>query len=266
MSFLDALILGIIQGITEFFPISSSGHLVIFQNILTNGYEDFFYFSVFVHLATFFAVLLYFRNTVKELIVGLIKKDKTSWTLFGGLCLATLPAVVVVALTISDSIDSTFSSATPVMIAMMFTGTFFLMSEFLAKKITTKKSAPSLVNALIIGCIQAIAIIPGVSRSGSTLSAGLLTGLSREKAAEFSFLMALPAIFGAAVFASLDGLESGVTIDWGVYGVGFVASLISGYFAIAVLMQLYKKYSLNIFAIYLIAMPLVVFGYNLLFV
>ena len=264
MSFLDALILGIVQGITEFFPISSSGHLVIFENILTNGYEDFFYFSVFVHLATFFAVLLYFRNTVKDLILGLVGKDKHSWILFGALCIATLPAIVV-ALTISDFIDDTFNSTTPVMIAMMFTGTFFLVSEFLAKKITTKKAAPTLWTALIIGCVQAIAIIPGVSRSGSTLSAGLLTGLSREKSAEFSFLMALPAIFGAAVFASLDGLESGVTIDWGVYGIGFVASLISGYFAISLLMQLYKKYSLNIFALYLIAMPLVVFGYSTLF-
>lgn len=257
MTIIDAIILGLIQGVTEFFPISSSGHLVIFENILVQGYQDFFYFSVFVHLATFFAVLIYFRQIVKNLILGLFKKDKKSWQLFLGLVVATLPAVVI-ALTVSDYIDSTFSTAGPVLIAMFFTGLFFLVAEFFTRKLTLNSENPTILKALLIGCVQGLAIIPGVSRSGSTLSAGLLLGLTREKAAEYSFLMALPAIFGASVFALSDGLQSEVSINWGVYIAGFIAAFISGYFAISFLMHLYKKHSLAWFAVYLIVIS--VFG------
>jgi undecaprenyl-diphosphatase len=139
---------------------------------------------------------------------------------------------------------------------MICTGFVFIAGEFMAKRIP-KKEHPNYITALFIGIIQSIAIIPGVSRSGSTLIAGMLTGLPREKAAEFSFLMAIPAIAGAGLFATIDGLEEGVKIEWVPYIAGFIASFIAGYFAISILMHLYKKHSLLWFAAYLLVIPTV---------
>jgi undecaprenyl-diphosphatase len=256
MTILEAIFLGLVQGVTEFFPISSSGHLVIFQDILNVDTETSFYFSVFVHLATFFAVLFYFRQILINLVIGLFKKEKQAFHLFFSLVVATIPAVIV-ALTLNDFIDQTFSKTSAVLMAMFGTGIFFLIAEHFAKKIT-KIQVPTLLTAFIIGIVQSIAIIPGVSRSGSTLSAGLLTGLSREKAAEFSFLMALPAIFGAAIFATLDGLSEGIQVDWIPFIAGFIASFLAGYASISILMKVYQRYSLKVFAAYLVLMPIIV--------
>lgn len=260
MTILEAIILGLIQGVTEFFPISSSGHLVIFQDILKVNTETSFYFSVFVHLATFFAVLIYFRRILTELVIGLFKKEKKAFHLLLSLIIATIPAVIV-ALFLNDIIEQTFSQTSAVLMAMFSTGIFFLVAEHIAKKIK-KVEVPSLLTALIIGVVQSIAIIPGVSRSGSTLSAGLLTGLSREKAAEFSFLMALPAIFGASIFATLDGLSEGIQVDWIPFIAGFIASFLAGYASIYILMKVYQRYSLKVFAAYLILMPVIVLILN----
>jgi undecaprenyl-diphosphatase len=255
MTLFEAIILGIIQGITEFFPISSSGHLVLGQTFMNITTDNFFQFSVFVHIATLLAVLIYFRQIIIDTIKGVLRKDRQSLILTGCLIIATIPAVIV-ALTLSDAIDSFFSTPTPVFIAMICTGLVFIVGELIAKKIP-KKEHPNYITALFIGIIQSIAIIPGVSRSGSTLIAGMLTGLTREKAAEFSFLMAIPAIAGAGLFATLDGLEENVKIEWGPYIAGFIASFLAGYAAIYLLMKLYKKYSLVWFAVYLLVIPII---------
>jgi undecaprenyl-diphosphatase len=255
MSIFEAIILGLLQGVTEFFPISSSGHLVLGETFLKINSDNFFQFSVFVHIATLLAVLIYFRQIILDTIKGVFKKDKQSLILTGCLIISTIPAVIV-ALTISDSIDAIFSTPTPVFIAMICTGLVFIAGEFIAKRVP-KKEHPNYITALFIGIIQSIAIIPGVSRSGSTLIAGMLTGLPREKSAEFSFLMAIPAIAGAGLFASLDAIEEGVQIEWGPYIAGFVASFLAGYAAIYLLMKLYKKHSLLWFAGYLLVIPTV---------
>lgn len=255
MNIFEAIILGILQGITEFFPISSSGHLVLGKQFFGIHSEGFFYFNVFVHLATLLAVLIYFRKIIWEMVTGILKGDKMSIHLATALVIATIPAVVV-AMTISDLIENTFSYASPVLTAMMITGGFFIVGELIAKKIS-HKNKPNLIAAFFIGLVQSVAIIPGVSRSGSTLIAGMLTGLDREKAAEFSFLMAIPAIAGAGLFATLDGLEAGFQIDWPVYLSGFISAAISGYFSIYLLMKLYKKHSLVWFAAYLIVLPVI---------
>jgi undecaprenyl-diphosphatase len=253
MSIFEAIILGLLQGVTEFFPISSSGHLVLGQTFFEINSDGFFQFSVFVHVATLLAVLIYFREIIISTIKGVFQKDKQSLNLAACIIISTIPAVFV-ALTLSDFIDSIFDSPKPVFIAMIATGIIFILGEHFSKKVQ-KIETPTLLKALIIGIMQSIAIIPGVSRSGSTLITGMLTGLPREKAAEFSFLMAIPAIAGAGLFASLDAIQESVKIEWAPYLVGFIASFLAGYAAIYLLMRLYKRYSLLGFAVYLLVIP-----------
>lgn len=248
----QAILLGIIQGITEFFPISSSGHLVLAQELLGVNPPELVDFNVLVHLATLFAVVFYFRIQLVKLVHGVIKRDKEQLKLFWAITLGTIPAVLV-ALFFGDQIEAIFLTAKPVLIAMLCTGLFFIAAEYFKAHKPTNDH-PGIVKGVIIGIAQAIALIPGVSRSGSTLATGLFMKFDREKAAEFSFLLAIPAIAGAAVYTAMD-IEGGLgSIDWLTYGAGFIAALLSGYFSIAILMQLYKKHSLNIFAGYLITL------------
>jgi len=251
MSIGEAILLGIIQGISEFFPISSSGHLVLSEHILGLHVPDLIYFNILVHVATLTAVVFYFRKTLLELVKGLHKKDGTSLKLFWALIIGTLPAVAV-AILFKDFIEIIFSSPIPVLIAMFITAIFFLIAERYKNHEKTDNHI-TVKKGLLIGIAQSVALIPGVSRSGSTLATGLLTKLNRSKAAEFSFLLAIPAIAGAAVFGAFDLSQSEMQVDWAVYSGGFIAALISGYISIAFLMELYKKYSLKAFAWYLIA-------------
>lgn len=254
LSILDAIILGILQGITEFFPISSSGHLVLGQELLGLEAPELTDFNVLVHVATLFAVVFYFRQQLIDLFKGLIKKDKEQIKLFWGLALGTVPAVLV-AFTLKDAIEGTFLTSKPVLAAMLCTGLFFLAAEYFKTK-SPSKNNPSIINAILIGVAQAVALIPGVSRSGSTLATGLFLKLDREKSAEFSFLLAIPAIAGAGLFTALDYTPN-PDANYMAYLVGFAAALLAGYFSIAFLMKLYKRHSLNTFAFYLIALFIV---------
>lgn len=254
LSILDAIILGILQGITEFFPISSSGHLVLGQELLGLDAPELIDFTVLVHVATLFAVVFYFRQQLIDLAKGLFNKDKEQIRLFWGLALGTVPAVIA-AFTLKDVIESTFLTSKPVLIAMLCTGLFFLVAEYFKAQSPSNKN-PKILSAITIGIAQAVALIPGVSRSGSTLATGLFLKLDREKSAEFSFLLAIPAITGAGLFTALDYTPN-PDANYMAYLVGFVAALLAGYFSIAFLMKLYKKHSLNVFAFYLIALFIV---------
>ena len=251
MTILQSLALGLVQGVTEFFPISSSGHLVILENFFGLAPEEHIFFNIMVHGGTLLAILLYFRKDLIKLLQGLIKKDKSQVQLFLNLIISTIP-IVIVGLTLEDQITAFFNSSKSVAIAMLSTALFFLIGEYFYKSKLKSISFPK-IKALIIGLVQCVAIIPGVSRSGSTLTAALLTGIDREKAAEYSFLIAIPAISGAVILSSLKVISDPSTVTTEITPLlfGFITSFISGYFSIKFLMHLYKKHTLIGFSIYL---------------
>lgn len=254
LSYFEAIVLGILQGITEFFPISSSGHLVLGEHLLNLNDGEFFYFNVLVHIATLVAVLFYFRKQILNLIKGVFKKDKHQLNLFYAIIIGTIPAVLA-ALFFKDVVEQAFQSPSITLKAMLVTGLFFIFAEIYSTKMVDDELTPK--RGLMIGIAQAFALIPGVSRSGSTLAMGLMNRLDRVKAAEFSFLLAIPAIAGAGVFTAMDAAASSQTFQWGEYFAGFVAALFSGYISIKILMKLYEKHSLYWFAGYLIVLSIV---------
>lgn len=252
MTTLQALFLGLIQGITEFFPISSSGHLVLFENLFQLQPEEHTFFNILVHAGTLLAILIYFRKDIIDILQGIFKLDKNYIRLATNIIISTIP-IVIVGLTLEDQISQFFSKPQAVAAALGTTGLFFLLGEKLHnKKEDTLFFSP--LKALLIGVVQSVAVIPGVSRSGSTLTAGLIGGIDRSKSAEYSFLIAIPAISGAVVLsvAKVFTESTQEALHIAPLLVGFLASFISGYISIKFLMNLYKKHSLKGFAAYLI--------------
>lgn len=259
MTTIQAIVLGIIQGLTEFLPVSSSGHLVLFSQLF-NVQESSLVFEVMVHVGTLLAVLVAFRREVWLLIVSFFKllgnpKEAKSLVtedpgcrLLLAIVVGTLPTVVV-ALVLKEQIEHLFSSSLFVGFMLIMTGTILYMTDrHRVKSKELGKASPR--DALVIGCGQALAIIPGLSRSGTTIAMGLFRGLDRESAARFSFLLAIPAILGALVF-SLDDLFAGTAmIGTGVLGAGFIAAALTGYMAIHFLLDLVKKGKLVWFSYY----------------
>ena len=252
MSIIQALILGILQGITEFFPISSSGHLVLAENLFGFVPAELLAFNVTIHFATLLAVVWYFKQDLIDLLKGLLSRQKSSLKLFLALVVATMPAVLA-GLLYGEFFESIHNPQT-VAYLMFATGIYFLASEKLAPKIKHKLSYPSWIYALIVGLSQVFAMLPGISRSGTTLATSMLTGQDRELSAKFSFLIAIPAILGALVYTLLFKSEGFTTVPTESLAAGFVSALIAGYISIRFLMQLYKKHSLKMFAFYLLAM------------
>jgi len=185
MNFLFAAFLGIIQGLTEFLPVSSSGHLVIAQKLIPSFTQPGILFDVILHFGTLFSVLFFFR---KKLLSYLNIKYLTI------LALGTLPAVVV-RLLFKSQIETLFHSVRVVGFALLLTGTMNLLTD----KIKSKDQRLTTKNSFLVGLAQAVAIIPGISRSGSTIFAGVAKGIDKKKAAEFSFILSIPAILGANI-------------------------------------------------------------------
>lgn len=259
----DAALLGIIQGITEFLPISSSGHLIIFEDWLNLPLASLKSFDVAVHVGTLLSILIYFKNDIFALIKGLlaaIAGKTTNEHLFGAtplnfigfLIVGTLPAVIV-GLSLESEIDAFFRNGHNVAYAFLYTAALFLFVEYGLKNKKSKKL--NYWGSLLIGIFQAIAIVPGISRSGSTIGAGLMAGLERKESAHFSFLLAIPALLGAGILTSVKIFEGGadvVLLPWSVYATGILLSGISGYIAIYLLMKFLKTHSLAWFSLYLI--------------
>ncbi len=245
MTTFQAFILGIVQGLTEFLPVSSSGHLVIFQHIFGIQQAP-LTFDVMVHLGTLVAVFIAFW----EDIVAIIKKpfSRITYLLVVGIIPAGLAGYLLAPL-----IEKAFESLLVVGIGLIFTGLILKYSETLANKYLGLKlsEGTSYKDALFIGLIQALAIIPGISRSGSTIAAGLVAGLDREFAARFSFLLSIPVIVGAGIFQLKDAFEYGYTTTSLVpYLVGFITSAAFGYLAIKVVVNLVREGRLSIFSYY----------------
>ena len=235
MTFFWSIILGVVQGLTEFLPVSSSGHLAILQSLIPNFSQPGVVFDVTLHLATTLAVIYFFRQSILKL--------KAKYILL--LIVGTIPAVVVGFL-FKDFIEPLFGSVALVGTALLVSS----LLNFLTDRQTAKIKIPSFLDSLIIGFFQAIAIIPGLSRSGSTIFAGSSLGVDKKEAAKFSFLLSVPAVLGANALEIYSHSSEIENIDYFVYGAGFLAAFITGYLAIKVVIDLLAKNKFRIFAVY----------------
>ena len=235
------IILGIIQGLTEFLPVSSSGHLALFQDIF-NIKENNLFITVALHFGTLCAVVVYY---FKDLL-GLFKKEnrKTVWHLL----LATLPAGLFMLL-LKNTVDGMFSSTTFLWVGFLITAIVLLITDFVGKKITAPRPI-TYKTALIMGLSQACAIFPGISRSGSTISGGLtLANGERKQVADFAFMMSIPVIFGSFIFEAVTVDFSNVNIL--ATSLGMISAFITGFLAIKFMLKVIKKCNFKWFSLYL---------------
>ena len=283
MDIFNAIVLGVVQGLTEFLPVSSSGHLVLLQKIFGIS-EPALLFDTMLHMGTLLAVFVVLRHDILAILRRIIQP------LTGLLVLATIPAVIA-ALAFEDSIEHAFQSGRFLGFSFLLTSVLLVTAELLSrrtlKNFTTNEHEPSrtkeecqsksswrlcgswlkarskmaggmnILDALIIGILQAVAIIPGVSRSGATISGALARGLDRDFAARFSFLLSIPAILGALVFQLKDLLTADVANGGVAVGIspaavvaGTVSAAIVGFFAIRLMLKIVRERSLFGFAIY----------------
>ncbi len=261
MSLLESIILGIIQGITEFLPISSSGHIEI-GKILLNvdlNNEKGLFFSLTLHLATAISTILVYRKKIANIIGDLIKfKKNDGFKLTIKILISMIPAVLI-GLFFEKEISRLFNQNITLVGLMLIITSLFL---FIGDKINKTKKNISYKNSILIGIIQAIAILPGISRSGSTISTAVIFGVKREKAAEFSFLMVLPIIFGS-MFKSFLGLESSsINLEILPLITGFISAFITGIIACKWMIILVKKSKLKYFGYYCLIIGLFSFYYG----
>ena len=254
MDWLQALILGLVQGLTEFRPVSSSGHLAIGREILGVQASEDLVFEVTVHAATVLATIIVFRKQIGRLLAGLFKfkyNDETDYIL--KICVSMIP-VFVVGVFFKDYVEALFSSLYVVGGALLLTAALLFFSDRKSQAPASSLPAPrsgiSWWQALGIGLGQAVAVIPGLSRSGTTISTGLLSGVRREDVAQFSFLMVIVPILGEAFLDVVGGDMASSTIGFLPLAVGFVAAFLSGLFACKVMIALVKKAKLKWFALY----------------
>ena len=261
---LEALILGIVQGLTEFLPVSSSGHLEIMKVLLDDDSlaEQSMLTTVVLHFATAIATLIVFRKDIWDLISGLFRSDKRKFTInyFLLIVVSMIPAVII-GLGFEDAIESLFHRNMLLVGAMLLvTGGLLLLSE----KIANTKKQLSIWNSLLIGISQAIAILPGISRSGATIATGLILGLDKNEVAKFSFLMVIPLIFGKMAKDVLSGDLVQNMPSMTYLGVGFLAALIAGVFACTTMIKIVRNSRLSYFAYYCFAAGLAVLIFNFL--
>ncbi|MDX9971217.1 MAG: undecaprenyl-diphosphate phosphatase [Candidatus Gracilibacteria bacterium] len=276
MNIFESVILGAVQGVTEFLPISSSGHLVIVEKLMGLNAQSLLEFDIIMHLGTLFSILVFFRKEIFELIKLLPKwflavflffrsgfKDKTflddQLHTITALFIATIPAGVF-GVFFGDFIETAFRSYKTVGLMMLSTSLVFVLAEriYKRKSLFQEEAIDSfchngICRIVFIGLMQALALIPGVSRSGSTISAGLITGMKRDEAAKFSFFLGSIAIFGAFVLTIKDFSTTSENFPGTLTLLaGFISSFLFGILAIGFLMKFLKKHPLSYFSIYLV--------------
>lgn len=255
-NFSQSIILGIVQGITEFLPISSTGHLIIFHQFIDSTLLNNLTFDVFLHLGTLLALIIYFSKDILQLIKGFVlsifkpdfRRDlnqRLSWFIIIG----TIP-VAVIGYFFSDFIENQLRNVWIVIITLSAIAILFIIVE---KKVKTLRSLEiiNLGDSLFIGLAQVLSLIPGISRSGITIVAGMSKKLTREAAAKFTFLLAIPAILGVTLNQLNKFWINNLFSELGfIYFVGFISSAITGFFSIKFLLNFLKNHSLIGFAIY----------------
>jgi undecaprenyl-diphosphatase len=249
MGNLEALILGLIQGLTEFLPVSSSGHLELAKALFGDDSlpEESLLFTVILHFATALATLVIYRKELVQIFKGLFQfKNNEEFQFSLKIVLSMIPAALVGVL-LEEQIESLFGNN------VLLVGIMLLITGLLLVFANNAKSGDKPVtkqSSLIIGLAQAIAILPGISRSGATISTSILLGVDRERAARFSFLMVVPLIFGKMAKDILDGALSTEISHPLSLGIGFVAAFFTGLWACTWMIEIVKKSNLNYFALY----------------
>lgn len=246
MTEIQALILGIVQGLTEFLPVSSSGHLLIFERIFNIHTESMLTLNILLHVGTLLAIFVVYWPRIWNMICHPIQSE-LKW-----LVVATIPAVAAALLV---DFDAAFEGDF-IGISYMLTTLILMLAQYISRVRRETRSMHREVrwyDSVAMGLMQAVAILPGVSRSGSTIAAGVTTGLSRKRAADFSFLMSIPAILGSAVFDLKDlifGEAEAISIGLVPTLVGMIAAAISGFLAIKFMLAVIRRLSFNWFALY----------------
>ncbi len=283
MNYIQAVILGLIQGFCEFLPVSSSGHLVIFQNIfgMDASVADNMLINIMLHFSTLIAVFIAFRKRIFKIIkaafslIGDIFKGKFSFKKADGdkkmvvmLILATLPLFVVAPF--EDKLEELFSSLSLVGIALLITCGLLIISDIVSTRTAAHARAKeagdaTLLDSAVVGLFQCVALIPGISRSGSTITAGLLRNFNRELAVEFSFILSIPAVLGSVVLNIKDAVQMLSGVDFGPYIIGMLTALVSGLLAIKLVKYIVNKNKFEIFAVYCGLVGISVIVYSLFF-
>jgi undecaprenyl-diphosphatase len=265
MGVLEAILLGLLQGLTEFLPVSSSGHLALGQALLGEAGTEDLRFNILVHGATALSTIWVFRKDIGQLIVGVFRNGSLpalgpeetgipARNFVGWLVVSAIPAAIV-GLSLRDWFETHFvGQPARVGIMLMVTGVWLL----LAQRFAQNGKPMGMRGAVLMGLAQAVAILPGISRSGATIGMGLLSGVPRAEAARFSFLMALPPVLGAMLLETLDLMEATSLPAGGespglVYAAGFIAAFFSGALACRWMIQLVRKLNLGYFAFYCLA-------------
>lgn len=246
MSLVEAIVLGILQGLTEFFPVSSSGHLVLAEALLEVNPPG-VAFEVLVHLATLLSVVVLYRRRIAELIVGAIRRRSAELRYLGMLALASLPAALV-GMTVSGAIGGVFDLPLVAAISLLVTGGVVYAIRWLAEG--CEGHDPGWYGSLRVGIAQALALLPGISRSGLTVAAALHAGTKREVAAEFSFLLSVPAILGASALELPELAAAGLGIGSAALVAAAASAFLAGLLAILLFVRWLRGGSFHRFAYY----------------
>lgn len=257
MDLLQAFLLGLIQGITEFLPVSSSGHLALGRALFGSEIAPGITFEIVVHFGSFCSIAVYYRKKLGEIFSDVFRNLKPSAIrsgefsknqhvrLSGYILISMIPAGII-GFTLKDQIEEIFINPLLVSFLLIITGLLLFLTRF-AKQLTKTNNA---WKSIVIGLAQSFAILPGISRSGSTISTALFLKIDRESAANFSFLMVLPVLAGAMLKEVLDLFELGVAVGMSPLVVGFITSFLSGYAALTYLIILLKRDKFHLFAYY----------------
>jgi undecaprenyl-diphosphatase len=255
---IKAIILGIIQGLTEFLPVSSSGHIELGKALFDADFkEDNLTFSIIVHAATVLSTIVVFRKDILSILQSLLKLKWNEDTRFALMIVISMIPVLIVGLFFKDFVESFFDGKIVfVGIMLLVTATLLLLTQVI--KSNTKPIGP--LNSIIVGVAQAIAVLPGISRSGATIATGLMLGIDKTKMARFSFLMVIPPIVGATLL-DVKKLMSSEAGDNGIEAIvligGFVAAFITGLFACSVMIKIVREGKIQYFAYYCILVGLI---------
>ncbi|MFH1174395.1 MAG: undecaprenyl-diphosphate phosphatase [archaeon] len=240
MDVFQAIILGIVQGITEWLPISSKSHLLLIQHLFNLAPPVLF--DLILHMGSLLVVIFVFWKDIKALILGLFQKNRESWLMLGFLALATVP-IAVCGFFLERVIKNTFNDLRILGFGLLFTALILYLSSYPLKK----EKKVTLGKSLLIGCSQVFALFPGISRSGMTISTGMMLGIKKETVATFSFLLFIPAILGATL---LEFKDIGQITNVGALLVGTLVTVIVGYFSLKLLLHVIKKGKFAWFGLY----------------
>ena len=263
MEIINAIILGIIQGLTEFLPVSSSGHLEIAKAILGEGKvgEESLLMTVVLHFATALSTIIIFRKDLIEIFSGLFQfKNNEAFQFSLKIVLSMIPATLV-GVFFNDEIEALFGGALTLVGSMLLITGLLL---FLADRAKASEKQVGVKDAILVGISQAIAILPGISRSGATISTAVLLGIDKEKAARFSFLMVVPLIFGKMAKDFFSGEISATDTNFLALSIGFIFAFLTGMLACKWMIKLVKSSQLKYFAYYCFAIGSIVIATSLL--